>query len=158
MKQLTRAMAVFPFLILGCDYAVHGTQRVSVNVQHQVHRGKGVPGIRVLCAPCQGSRPRDLAENEYLLRFVSHAATTDEWGNAEIVVPTFTMRGGISALPLKLEDEITDSEFFFGIGDEPMDILRLTMRPGGVVQGEQYLVIVNNIGPPQLFRQCAGRH
>ena len=83
------------------------------------------------------------------LEFVPRAVTTDDWGQAELVIPTFTMRGGISASFLKLEDEVTDREFFFGIGEEPMDVFRVTMRPGAVGHGERFLVVVEDIGPPQ---------
>jgi len=138
----------------GCDSAARGMQRIELTVL-DAQTMEPVQRARVVCGPAQRYDPsRNLSDDEYLAQ-QDNGATTDAHGQAELAVPTCTVRGGVvvwlGIKPVRLEDEVTGRTYLFGIRTEQneWEILRTPVEPGTMVTGKQFALKVEGIGPPE---------
>lgn len=129
---------------IGCDPAVSGRQRIDITILSEPS-GLPIADARVRTTPAERfpkSWLDKLADDSFRQSMLDVNRLSDETGRAVINHPVFN-------IGLRLRDGVTGRDYWFRIERDTIECLRVNMKPGNTVHGEQFAVRVNAIGEPE---------
>lgn len=151
-QQLTWTTYFMLFAIGGCclgTTAIDNTQTLSVRIVN-VSNSDPVQSATVIVARDRISNLNqnlaNLSDEEYFELFRDTAQTTDNDGNAVVVLESLTI---CSCVPCDTLQDTVDGEKFIALveTETTSEVLEFTAGPGVSVSGETFAFEVLNIGP-----------